>query len=290
MKNAFSLLISLILIASCGNPSNKGEVAVAEVAMEDVAVPQPPSLKLDPEQPAIDTGALALQQQSPEARRQIIRTAMLEAETRDFKSFGASLRNVIKSNKAWVESEEETHSGYRHQNVLEIRVPVQHFDGLLQGMEGLDANWLQKRVDAEDITNKVIDIQGRLEAKTKIRERYVQLLKQANKMEDILAIQEKIDEITEEMESAAYNLKNMQAEAAFSTVYLTYFQPTQERGYAEPGLATRLWSGIKQGATGLGDVVVLAVTLWPLWLAAAAAFFWVRRKRSLRKNKIQGKA
>lgn len=285
MKNVIVFLTALIMFSSCGNTENRQTSEIAtdmEAGSGQMAQqPEPPAPEERQAHKAEDTIGIQPGQQSPAINRHIIRTARLEAEIADFRAYAASLRNVIKSNKAWIESEEETHSDYRHQNVLEIRVPVENFDALIGALDGMDVQWLQKKIDAEDITSQVVDIQGRIQAKTKIRERYLSLLAQARNMEDILAIQERIDGITEELESATYNLKNMQAEAAYSTVYLTYFEPTAVSANGERGLFVRLWQGIREGAHGLGNLVVLLVTVWPLWLILGLAYFFWRRRKTL---------
>lgn len=205
MKNVLFFLFALIMFSSCGNSGSYDDTA--EIAADIEVGPVNPSQKFETAQIQVparqhpqvveDTVRIQPQQQSPAANRQIIRTARLEAEIPDFKAYAASLRNVIKSTKAWVESEEETHSDYRHQNVLEIRVPVENFEALINALDGMDAKWLEKKIDAEDITSQAVDIEGRIQAKTKIRERYLSLLSQARSMADILAIQERIDGITE---------------------------------------------------------------------------------------------
>jgi len=47
------------------------------------------------------------------------------------------------------------------------------------------------------------DTRSRLETKKEVRERYLDLLKQARNMKDILAVQNEINDIQEQMEGAA---------------------------------------------------------------------------------------
>ncbi len=210
--------------------------------------------------------------------KQVIKTGRLQVEAKDFAAFTALVRSQLKQHGGWVNSEEETTSDYQRQNVLEIKVPVDKFDDLMQGLSSLDGKLLEKKIEAEDVTNQVIDIQGRLEAKKQIRARYLELLKQAHSMSDILEVQQQIDAITEDMESAAYNLEHLQREAAVSTIYLTYFQAI-DGGYSEPGVISRLWDSVKSGGEGVINLMVGLVAFWPLWVVVAFVIIWWKKRK-----------
>jgi hypothetical protein len=128
------------------------------------------------------------------------------------------------------------------------------------------------------VTNAIVDTKGRLQAKQQIRARYMELLKQAKTMEEILQVQNEINSITEELESTAYNLEHMQAQAAYSTVYLTYYQ-VLESGNDAPTFVSRLWDAVKDGGSAVLEFVIGLVALWPLWLLLLAAAYWWRSRR-----------
>jgi hypothetical protein len=164
---------------------------------------------------------------------------------------------------------------------LTIKVPVAKFDALMQAITSLKGDVREKKINSEDVTNAIVDVQGRLEAKRQTRARYLELLKQANKMEDILQVQEQINSITEEIESATYNIKNMQAQAAVSTITLTYYQPIETHsGYNEPGVFTRMLDALGKGGSGIVELSIVLLTLWPLWLVVAGLIFWIRKRRA----------
>ncbi|HSC53044.1 MAG TPA: DUF4349 domain-containing protein [Phnomibacter sp.] len=216
------------------------------------------------------------------ANRQLIRTAHIQMECNDFAAFGARVHQMVKANDGWIDAEQETQSDYNRQNVLQVKVPVARFDALMAGLVGLDGKLMEKKVESEDVTNAIVDTRGRIEAKKIIRARYLELLKQANKMEDILQVQAEINSITEDMESAAYNVQHMQAQAAYSTIYFTYAQPLENAGSTQaPGFFGRLWDAIKTGGAGIQNLVIIGAAVWPLWLGIAIVAIWWKRRRSL---------
>lgn len=69
-----------------------------------------------------------------------------------------------------------------------------------------------------------MDTRSRLEAKKQVRQRYMDLLKQARNMEEILQVQGLINDIQVEIESAAGRVNYLNHAFAFSSVQLTFFQ------------------------------------------------------------------
>lgn len=289
MKPLHVIMLLATLAVACSTGANQ-ETATADVQLaegqknkidysvavaDSAASPVPPP----PEEEQVLNSGNAI----PPApfNRQIIRNAQIEMECADFKSFSAQLYGVVKSNGAWLDSEQETQSDYRRQNVMTIKVPVAKFDALMQAITSLKGDVREKKTNSEDVTNAIVDVQGRLEAKRQTRARYMELLKQANKMEDILQVQEQINAITEEIESATFNIKNMQAQAAVSTINLTYYQPIETpNGYNEPGVFTRMLDAVAKGGSGIVELSIVMLTLWPLWLVVGGLIFWIRKRRA----------
>lgn len=290
MKLLHVIMLLATLAVACSTGANQETATTADVqlaegqqnkidytaaAVDSAAAPAPPAPE---EEQVLNSGNTI-----PPApyNRQIIRNAQIEMECADFKSFSAQLYGVVKSNGAWLDSEQETQSDYRRQNVMSIKVPVAKFDALLQAITSLKGDVREKKTNSEDVTNAIVDVQGRLEAKRQTRARYLELLKQANKMEDILQVQEQINSITEEIESATYNIKNMQAQAAVSTITLTYYQPIETpNGYNEPGVFTRMLDALGKGGSGIVELSIVLLALWPLWLVVGGLIFWIRKRRA----------
>lgn len=290
MKPLHAIMLLATLAVACSN-NNRQELKAADIqliegqkdkidyaaaAVDSAAAPAPPPPSN--EEQVLNSGNAV---PPPPFNRQIIRNAQVEMECVDFTSFSAQLYGVVKSNGAWLDSEQETQSDYRRQNVMTIKVPVAKFEALMQAITSLKGEVREKKTNSEDVTNAIVDVQGRLEAKRQARARYMELLKQANKMEDILQVQEQINLITEEIESATYNIKNMQAQAAVSTINLTYYQPIETpNGYNEPGVFTRMLDALAKGGGGIVELSIVMLTLWPLWLVLGGLIVWVRRRRA----------
>lgn len=244
------------------------------VALDSTSVPQ----RQDAEKQLVLNNA-GVPVPVPPPNRQIIRKASLILHAKDFKSIDASLRGLVRQHGGWVAAEQQTQSDERLQNVIEIKVPVAAFDALLAGMAALPVQVEERKVESEDVTNAIVDTKGRVEAKKLLRARYAELMQRAQKMDDVLQVQQQIDAITEELESAAYNVQHMQSAAAYSSIFCTYYQPLSVVPPVtdQPGFFTRLGHSFGKGGAAVLELLIGLVSLWPLWLAAALGW-WAWRK------------
>jgi hypothetical protein len=84
------------------------------------------------------------------------------------------------------------------------------------------------------------------------------LLKQAKTMKEILEVQTEINTITEELESASGRVKYLSHQAAYSTIYLKYFQYTnpQQKPDEEPGFFSKIREAFLGGANGIASFII----------------------------------
>lgn len=231
-------------------------------------------------------------QQSPAANpdwdKKIIKHGTLSVEVKDYAKFDALTHNVVKQLGGYVANEEQNESDYKIENSLTIKVPVAMFDEAIQALAPGKEKILVKKITAQDVTGEVVDTKSRLEAKREVRLRYIELLRQAKKMEDILQVQQEINEIQENIEAAAGRVQYLTHSAAYSTIELSYFQVLDPKAVDKetpPGFGEKILIGLTAGLTWIGDLVVLLVTLWPLW-AAVAVLWWLYRKYRLGKRLV----
>jgi hypothetical protein len=131
---------------------------------------------------------------------------------------------------------------------------------------------------------EVVDTKSRLETKKEVRERYLDLLKQAHKMEDILSIQQEIDGIQEQMDAAASRITYLSHSAAFSTINLKFYQIVDpgaiERPAPGPTFLHKIKLSLLVGWESLSTLCLGLLTVWPLWLAAGLGLMAWRRHRT----------
>ena len=163
-----------------------------------------------------------------------------------------------------------------------IKVPVDQFDNamlqLTTGVEKID----ERRITSEDVTAEYIDTKSRIEAKRQVRERYIDLLKEAKNMEEILRVQSEINGVQEATESASGRVNYLGHASSYSTISLTYYQVlnSSAKDKGDPSFGTKLSSEFKTGGNWLLDLFVGLVSIWPLLIAGALIVLLFRRVRT----------
>lgn len=103
-----------------------------------------------------------------------------------------------------------------------LRVPAEKFYALVNEL-GSYGQVTQKNVSASDVTKTVFDIELRMETAEKSRQRLLDLLKSATKMEEILQIENEVRRLTTEIEAMKGELRFLKDQVAFSTLAVTFY-------------------------------------------------------------------
>ncbi len=214
--------------------------------------------------------------------KKIIKSATLNFEIKNYNNFYKSIRERVTQLGGYVAQEQQLETEYKIENTLTIKIPVDQFDNALTqvttGVEKVN----DKRITSEDVTGEVVDTKSRIEAKRQIRFRYLDLLKQAKNMEEILNVQSEINGIQEEIESASGRVNYLIHSSAYSTINLTFYEVLNAtaKNNDKPSFASRMSTAFGTGWSWVGELFVGLISIWPLlFLIAGVVFFF-------RKNKI----
>ncbi len=186
--------------------------------------------------------------------------------------------------------EEQTLSEEKTETSITIKVPVAQFESMMNALPTDEGKVMEKKISTDDVTGQVVDTKSRLESKKQMRLKYLEFLKESKNMAEVLQVQNEIDGIQEQIEAAAGRISYLTQQTAFSTINLTFYQPTA--GFTPssdkaPGFLDRIGAAFKTGASWMGDLLVGLMSVWPLVLAALAILMgWkvVRRKKVMAQN------
>lgn len=155
--------------------------------------------------------------------KKIVKNATLTIEVKKHDAFNTQLHNLVKQAGGYIAEEQQNKSDYKIENTVTIKVPVDQFDNLVTAISATRENITEQRITSQDVTGEVFDTRSRIEAKKQVRARYMELLKQAKTMADILKVQKEINDIQVDIESGAGRVNYLTHAAAFSTVQLTFY-------------------------------------------------------------------
>jgi hypothetical protein len=147
----------------------------------------------------------------PEADRLIIRTGDLVVRSGNPEEVGARAVGLVGASGGYMVRRED--------NTYTFRVPAEKFDLVFEELARLGAV-AHRRVDAQDVTEEVQDLELRLRNARALRDRYEELLKRAEKVEDVLAIQRELAAVTTTIEQMEGQLSARMTEVKMSRITL----------------------------------------------------------------------
>jgi hypothetical protein len=115
----------------------------------------------------------------------------------------------------------------RSQHTITVRVPAQTFDSILDETREY-GKITHEKIDALDVTRQFRDVTIRLETAEKSRQRLLEILAKAEKVEDVLKIEEQIRRLVTEIELMKAELRNLSDRITFSTITVVFQQNAPE--------------------------------------------------------------
>ena len=208
----------------------------------------------------------------------IIRNANLRFETQDLVKTYKALAANCKKNNAIVQSDVENNNNYRLSRNVTIRIPSQNFDVFLAELSQGVSYFELKEITSRDVTAEFIDNESRILSKKKLENRYLELLKKANKVQEMLEIEKQLSEIREEIEAKEGQQKYLQNQVSMSTIDIEFYKNSPTQDGARISFISKIWNAVVSGFNSIANFFVNLIALWPFLLILVAIIYLIRKK------------
>lgn len=268
--NAFTLAMASLAICGCGQ--------AAPESHDNSAMPTVAPLQNEGFASIDDTGVA--EEAAPQIKmpQHIIREGELRFETADRVKTRQEILAFVETHKGYLSDDSEHRSSHQLDQHVEqlmvIRVPPANFTGLLEDVSRGVQRFDVRNIQAIDVTEQFVDTEARLRARKETENRYRELLKQANTVEDVLKIEQQIDKLRTEIESTEGHLRLLQDRESFSTLRITFYEPRA----ATTDFSHRFFGNLAAGWRGLVEIVLALAAIWPLLLIGSLITFLLRKR------------
>ncbi|MSU02662.1 DUF4349 domain-containing protein [Tissierella sp. DSM 105185] len=153
----------------------------------------------------------------------IITTVLISMETKEFMVTTDKLNELITKYKGYVENSDIYYNNYIEHSGLKnshhsIRIPKENLNQFVEELKEI-GNVISENTSKEDISKTYRDTESRLRVLEAKEKRILELLNKAEKMEDIIALENQLSTIIYEKENLTINIKDMDDKIDYSTVY-----------------------------------------------------------------------
>ena len=236
--------------------------------------------------------------------RKLIKTVDLQVETESFDELLLSVFHRTESFSGYIE-ESYTYNGSQYygrgtRNAnMTIRIPADKLEEFLSEISEI-SNVISRNDRVTDVTLRYVDMESHKKALMAEQERLLELLGQAENIEDIISIESRLSEVRYQIESMESQLRTMDNQVNYSTIYLSIEEVKQYTPVAEQSIGEKIVTGFQRSLVdigsgfvnfGVGFLIYLPyIVLWAVVIAAALLFIRLaikkRRSKKLKKQML----
>ena len=212
-----TILISLIaLLTSCGSMNYSMDAAEATIRSDSKAYVNSKAY------PATKLQAVPTAKAQPAVPgRVLIYTAEVRILTSDLIAASDTIVEMSREKGGYLI--------YSDGKKIIVRVPAKQLNSFMDNLSKA-GKITGSRIQADDVTDRLFDLETRLKNAAKLRERYMKLVEKAGKLEDTLKIEKELARVTGEIEKLKGILKKMKESISYSkvTILLNSPEPVKE--------------------------------------------------------------
>ncbi len=237
--------------------------------------------------------------------RKLIRNVNLSLQTTEYDAVVENIHSRVAEVNGYVEQSDAHDSGYygraaRSMNMT-IRVPNDRLDAFLEtALNG--AKVINRSENTQDITLHYTDLEARVATLEVERDRLMELLAEAENIESIIALENRLSDIRYELESIKSSLRVYDNQVAYSTVRIDLQEVQVLTETKQATFAERVSAKFRQNLLDLMDtvtdllidvisnlpgIILLIIVIWAIVRIVTAIFG--RDNREARREKKQRK-
>jgi len=294
------LLVALVALAGCSGSGNAGDGGDAATGLSggndvgreaDAEAPQQAGSGGDGGGGDAAGGSAA----DGVDGRAVIRTGSMELEVERFEGARRNLTAAVETRGGYVsDTEEQLH---RRGNdtfttgTVVVRVPRENFTSMMDAAR-TEGTVLREETNSQDVTDRLVDLEARLENLRAERDRLRELYRNASDTEDVLAVEERLSDVQGEIERVEAQKQQLEDRVAYSRITIDLREPEPEREYEPPSqwYDTPIVEAFLESVNGVvvvAQALVVAIAFMlpymlafavPLGAVVLGFLFWRRRR------------
>ncbi len=288
----FFIMILAASLASC-QPAETVKTVVVErprVPVESKSPQSAATFSLSSEQYARQQATLGQADVDPQTglNRMVIYNATLDLIVRDTAPAITDTLKIVQEAGGYVTTLNSYRDNEQLRATLTARVPSDRLIGTLEKLRKIALVVDREGLTGEDVTDQYTDLEARLRNMEVAEQRYLAILNQADKIEDILAVQKRLDEIRGEIEQTKGRMEYLSKSAAFATITISLTpdvlaRPISIGGWRPQGTARNAFEALLWALKTLGDILIwTAICILPmaalLGVPIYLAIRWARKR------------
>lgn len=219
---------------------------------------------------------------NPVSKMKIIKNGRLALEVENAAAIAYEVEAKVNVLGGYLANSELKEGNTSIRNEMQLRIPNDEFDAFVELVSGLSQKVTYKKIWTQDVTEEFYDIQIRLKNKKEVEARYIDILRnKAKTVEEVLATEDKLRVLREEIESKEGRLRFLSNQVSFSTLYMVLVQYTEAdvEESTEVSFLTKVASSLRNGWNAVLVILLFFLNLWPFLLILGLGW-WIYKVKS----------
>lgn len=189
--------------------------------------------------------------------RKLIKNVNLQVETEAFDELIVAVGNRTEGLGGYIE-ESYTYNGSQYYGrgtrnaSMTIRIPVEKLEEFLSDISEA-SNVISRNDSVTDVTLQYVDMESHKKALVAEQDRLLELLEMAENVEDIISIESRLSEVRYQIESMESQLRTMDNQVSYSTIYLSIEEVKQYTPVAEQSIGEKIVTGFQRSLVDVGN-------------------------------------
>ena len=219
----------------------------------------------------------------------IIKTGSLDLQVEAVAAAVTTAAGKITALGGYVSGSEQVGEDENVTATITYRIPADRWDEALAALRALAIKVVTERTGTEDVTGQVVDLRARITNLQATEKALQQIMTQATKISDVLAVQAELTTVRGQIEEATAQKQHLEAQAAFSTLTVRFgLKPeaavvTSQKKFDPGNEVDRATASLVEVLQGLATAGIWFGIVWlpillVLGLVALSVGLFVRRR------------
>lgn len=223
MKSLSTLFLLAVMLGQlgCYQANRQSELSVASKDQSPSAEPKVAEQTI---QPVSLTAADSAESVAAAADRKIIKNAELILEVSSPNEVQGAISSIAESNGGFVVTSETKQIEHadpakrRMEVKLIARVAAAQFDSAVTSIEKLAKTVIHRSISGNDVTEEFIDLEARIRTQKALELQFIEIMKQAGRINDAMEVQRQIADVRTEIEKLEGRKRFLDNRASLSTI------------------------------------------------------------------------
>ena len=223
--------------------------------------------------------------------RKIVRTGSMTMEVNDIGKSQADIADIAVQYQGYVVSSNLNADKEQPSGFISFRVPADKFSDALSRLRALAVKVTYENTNSQDVTEQYTDLKAQLSNYEATEAQYLELLKKADNVQDMLDVQRELSNVRGNIERVKGRIQYLERTSDTSLIEATLnkSKPIGESSWDVSGVFTHAVNGLIALGKLLVSILIWLLVFSPVWIIVLVIVLVIRRRSRAKRNAAASK-